>query len=134
MRKLPGILAFLLLVTACREPRSMETFIQGSGPYTFTVDMSDTTAVYDLALYTRIDVSSAEIPQHTTLAARWTSPSGAVLQETLTLPLAAGVYEPYRAGVSPYEAGIWTLTFTLPLPPDGIRGLGLEVKRVSKNN
>ena len=49
----------LFLLTGCREPMSVEKFVKGEGPYTFFVDMGDSTAVYDFDLYTRVDAQSS---------------------------------------------------------------------------
>ena len=134
MRRLLLILSAALLLSACREPASVETFIPGDGPYEFFLDMADTTVVYNLDFYTRIDVASGqEIPFEMPLLVQWKSPSDSLLREKVYLPLAAEVYEPYRAGVSPVEAGLWTLTVYAPSAPEGLQGLGLVLTR-TKND
>lgn len=121
----------VLLLAACEEPSSVETFIPGDGPYEFTLDMTDTTAVYNLDLYTRVDVSAMqEIPADMPLLIQWESPSDSLLREKVYLPLSAEVYEPYRGGVSPVEAGVWTLTVYAPSAPEGLRGMGLVLTKV----
>ena len=132
MKNLLLILSAALLLSACREPASVETFIPGKGPYEFTLDMADTTVVYNLDFYTRVDALSGQaIPSETQLVVRWTSPSDSLFTETVYLPLAAQVYEPYRAGVSPVEAGIWKLKVSAPSAPEGLRGLGLVLTKMT---
>lgn len=112
----------------------MEQFIAGEGPFVFSVDFSDTTAVYDLDLYTRVDAT--EMPAEVQLLMRWSSPSDSLYRETVYLPLRdsssrfrADVLVPYRSGVSPYESGVWKLTVSAPSLPEGFRGLGLVVRK-----
>ena len=121
-----------LLALACSRPSSTETFLRGTGPYEFAVDLSDSTAVWDISLYTRVD--AADAPSEMELSATWTSPSAASFSETVYLPLSAGTSffsqeacVPYRSAVAPAERGLWTLTVTVPEPPSGLRGLGLIV-------
>ncbi len=134
MRRWLLILSAALLLSACREPASVETFIPGDGPYEFVLDMADTTVGYNLDFFTRIDAASGqEIPSEMPLLVQWKSPSDSLLREKVYLPLAAEVYEPYRAGVSPVEAGLWTLTVYAPSAPEGLRGLGLVLTR-TKND
>ncbi len=123
------IILLCLLATACHEPGSQERFIKGTGPFVFTVDMSDTTATYDFDLYTRLE--GDVFPPELELLMRWSSPSDSVYQETVFLPLSNQVYAPYRSGVAPSEPGIWMLTISAPschLIPD-FRGLGLVVEK-----
>lgn len=133
MRRSLFILLAFLLAVSCREPQSQEYFIKGIGPYVFTVDMSDTTVVYDFDLFTRLDIARPyepdAIPAGMPLDIQWVSPSGARFRESVYLPLSAKVYEPYRAGVSPLEPGIWTVTLSVPAAPEGLQGMGLVVKK-----
>lgn len=98
------------------------------------MDLSDSTAVWDISFYTRVD--AADAPSEMELSATWTSPSAESLTETVYLPLSEGTSffsreacVPYRTAVAPAERGLWTLTVTVPFPPDGLRGLGLVVTR-----
>ena len=142
MKKLFPLILLGLLAIACQEPLSTEQYVLGGGPYVFTVDMSDTTATYDFDIYTRLDGEPEDlIPlQGTLLRAEWRSPSDSIQTEKIYLPLkgqyntyySKQVYEPYRTGVRPAEAGIWTLSIrqedrsqVVPL-----RGLGLVVRKV----
>ena len=134
MKNLLPILSALLLLSACREPASVENFIPGEGPYVFTMDMADTTVVYNLDLYTRIDAASErEIPSEMPLLIQWTSPSDSLFREKVFLPLAPQVYRPYRAGVVPREPGRWKLTVTAPSAPEGLRGMGLVLSKAKQN-
>ena len=134
-RAIPLILIFLS-VLSCREPMSVETYIHSeTGPYAFSVDMSDTTAVYDLTIYTRLDGPHRYLESdfETPLTIYWRSPSDSLYSETVYLPLegedenfySRQLMVPYREDVSPVEAGVWALTITLPSPVPGLRGLGL---------
>ena len=134
LRPFPILLSLLLLAVSCREPVSVESFLRGEGPYVFTVDMTDSTAVYDLDLYTRID--ARECPAQIPLAIIWKAPSGPSFTETVYLPVGRATssfshdaYAPYRAGVVPSDWGIWTLTISVPSAPEGLCGMGLVVKK-----
>jgi len=91
--------------------------------------MTDTTAVYDLDLYTRID--GRNIPPMLELSVQWTSPSDSVYHETVFLPLSPEVYVHYRADMSPWEPGVWKLDISASSARSvpGLRGLGLVVKK-----
>ena len=128
----------LVAVTGCREPMSVERFVKGEGPYTFFVDMADTTATFDFDLYTRVDTpmdslrGKAALP----LTVTWTSPSFHVFKEEVYMPLAGQstffsrqVRVSYRTGVRPEEPGQWTLTVRATDPPEGLCGMGLVVLR-----
>ena len=130
MRKLVPFVLLFLLAWSCKEPRSVEQSVKGEGPFVFSVDMSDSTALYDFDFYARVD--APEIPAEVQLLLRWTSPSDSVYRETVYLPLSDAVYSPYRTGVSPYEPGVWTLTASLLPLPEGFRGLGLVVRKQSQ--
>lgn len=133
MKRFLSIAIVLLLAVSCRQPSSQEHFIQGSGPYVFPVEMTDSAAVYDFDLFTRLDVDRPydmhAIPAEMPVRVQWTSPSDSLFRETVYLPLSTDVYQPYRADVAPYEYGEWTLTITLPNPPEGLQGMGLVVKK-----
>lgn len=132
-RPLLILLSLVLLAVSCREPRSAEFFIRGEGPYVFTLDMTDSTAVYDLDLYTRID--AREYPTQLPLSISWKAPSDSLFTETVYLPVngtslfSHDAYAPYRAGVLPSPRGVWTLTVTVPSAPEGLCGMGLVVKK-----
>ena len=127
-----------ILLAGCREPMSVERFVKGEGPYTFFVDMSDSTASYDFAFYTRIDAPADSLRDRPALplSVTWTSPSFHVFREEVYLPLegqstffSRQIRVPYRAGVRPEEWGPWTLTVRVDGAPEGFRGMGLQVER-----
>ena len=138
MRKSLYILFSLLILTGCREPMSVEQFVKGEGPYTFFVDMADSTATYDFDFYTRVDApqDSLRKMQALPLTVTWTSPSFHVFKEEVYLPIeghlslfSRDVRAPYRAGVRPGEWGPWQVTVRVADPPKGLRGMGLVVAR-----
>lgn len=80
MRRPLSLIALAVLLTCCAQPSSYEQFVRSdkSGEYSFTLDMSDTLAAYDLAFYTLID---RPLFQRDTLVSFplnvvWRSPSG----------------------------------------------------------
>jgi len=131
------LIAFAAL-TGCREPMSVEKFVKGEGPYTFFVDMSDSSAVYDFDLYTRVDapLDSLRKLQAMPLSVTWTSPSFHVFKEDVFLPMegktslsSRQVRAPYRTGVQPDEWGQWIVAVQVEDPPKGLQGMGLVVAR-----
>ena len=132
------LLLIVLFVTGCKEPMSVEKFVKGEGPYTFFVDMGDSTAVYDFDLYTRVDapVDSLRKLAALPLQVTWTSPSFHVFREEVYLPMegkmslfSKQVRAPYRAGVRPEEWGPWQVVVRVLDPPEGLCGMGLVVAR-----
>ena len=102
----------------------MEKFVKGEGPYTFFVDMSDSTASYDFDLYTRVDapVDSLRKLAALPLQVTWTSPTFHVFREEVYLPMegkmslfSKQVRAPYRAGVRPEEWGPWQVVVRMGL-------------------
>jgi len=133
VKKLFPIL-LLILALSCQGPRSMEQFVPGSGPYSFTVDMSDSTAVYDFDLFTRID-NERESPSQLRLDICWKDPQDSLFTETVYLPVDGSTsffsheaYAPYRSGVVPVVRGIWTVQVSVPEQPEGLRGMGLVTR------
>ncbi len=141
MKNLFPILSLALLLSACAEPLSTETFIPGAGPYVFTVDLSDSTAVYDLDLYTRLDgTPEVLLPlEGACFRAEWKAPTDSVYVEKIYLPLNRGkksyfssqVYESFKADWTPSACGLWTLSLR---PEDRsallpLRGMGLVLTR-----
>lgn len=117
---------------------SMEKFVKGEGPYTFFVDMGDTTVAYDFDFYTRIDAPADTLARMTSLPLQvtWTSPTFHVFREDVYMPLEGRVTAfsrqvrvPYRTGVRPEEPGPWTVMVRVMDPPQGLRGMGLVVER-----
>ena len=135
VKNLLPFLSVLLLTLACSRPSSTETFLRGPGPYEFALDLSDSTAVWDVSFYTRVDAARDTLSE-LALSATWTSPSAESFTETVYLPLSEGTSffsreacVPYRTAIAPAERGLWTLTVTVPVPPEGLRGMGLVVRR-----
>ena len=129
---------FLFVFVGCKEPMSVEKFVEGEGPYTFFVDMGDTTAAYDFDFYTRIDAPADSLAKVTALPLQvtWTSPTFHVFREEVYMPLegritafSRQVRVPYRADVRPEEPGPWTVMVRVTDPPKGLRGMGLVVER-----
>jgi len=133
-----ALVFIVLLFSGCREPMSTEKFVKGEGPYTFFVEMSDSTATYDFDLYTRVDapLDSLRKMQALPLTVTWTSPSFHVFKEDVYLPMegktslySRQVRAPYRSGVQPGEWGQWIVNVRVNDPPEGLRGMGLVVSR-----
>lgn len=133
------VLALVLgILTGCREPMSMERFVAGEGPYAFFVPMTDSAATYDFDFYTRVDAPRDSLAGRAALplTVTWTSPTLHVFQEDVYLPLegrstyfSREIRAPYRAGIRPDEYGQWVLSVRVSDPPEGLRGMGLVVKR-----
>ena len=131
-------LLLCILLTGCREPMSVERFVKGEGPYTFFVDMGDSTASYDFDLYTRVDAPVDTLRKMAALPLQviWTSPSFHVFREEVYLPMdgkmslfSKQVRAPYRAGVRLDEWGQWQIVVRVQDPPEGLCGMGLIVAR-----
>ena len=135
MRRFLTLLSLLLLAVSCREPDTLEQFVPGEGPFEYTVNMSDSLSTYDFAFYTRLDGRHRDIEceREMPLTVVWQAPSNQLFAETVFLPLAGTdktfysrqVRVPYRSGVVPAEAGVWTLRVSVPVRIPGLRGLGL---------
>ena len=100
--------------------------------------MTDTTSAYDFSFYTRLDGTPSQLRAARELPLRvsWTSPSDSLFTESVYMPLKGRssrftrqVLQPYRTGVRPVEAGIWTLSVAVPYSDclEVLRGLGLVV-------
>lgn len=129
--------ALLLFAASCR-PASYEQFIRADqaqdGEYVFALDLSDSTATYDLSLYTRVDpalMAAATPSAELALQVCWMNPGGEAMSEIVYLPYGAagGTVQLYRSGIKPSPAGEWRLTITPMTPPAGLRGLGIICKR-----
>lgn len=139
----------LLLAAGCR-PASYEQFIRADqaqdGEYVFALDLSDSTATYDLSLYTRVDptlMAAATPSVELALQVCWYSPAGEAtaaqaclavpaMSEIVYLPFGAeaGSVKLYRSGVKPAPVGEWHLAVTPIAPPEGLRGIGIICKRI----
>lgn len=129
---LPLVAAFLL--AGCGRPDTWEQFIRAAdapqGVYTFDVDLSDSTAMYDFTFYLRNDKTSlwtrAE-DRSVSLDIVWTAPSGVSWSERVFLGSGdeRGRVVPYRRDCVMAEPGAWELRVTPGDTPRGWRGLGL---------
>ena len=117
---------------------SVEKFVKGEGPYTFFVEMSDSTATYDFDLYSRVDAPADSLRKLAALPLQvtWMSPSLPGLREAGYLAMdgkmslfSMQVRAPYRAGVRPEEWGPWQVVVRVQDPPEGLCGMGLVVSR-----
>lgn len=143
MRKTGAGIFFLLALAAfsCSEPSSSEKFIRvqdaPDGEYRFMVELSDSTALYDLDLYTLVDGSPSYIASLTSipLEISWVSPRLQRFSETVLLdfsgaegsPVSSGIRVPYRKDVAMSVPGAWSVVVRVPeeYRIDGMRGLGL---------
>ena len=96
---------------------SVEKFVKGEGPYTFFVEMSDSTASYDFDLYTRVDAPADSLRKLAALPLQvtWTSPTFHVFREEVYLPMDGKMSLFSKQGVQD--------------PPEGLCGMGLVVSR-----
>ena len=134
MKPLFRILILALLAVSCHQPDTVEQFVRGAGPYTFSVDMTDSTATYAFDVFTRVD--ARECPAEIRLDMAWKAPWDSVYTETVYLPMTGpssyyshDAYAPYREGVVPAKWGQWELVITVPEQPEGFRGMGLVTKK-----
>ena len=106
----------------------MEKFVKGEGPYTFFVDMSDSTASYDFDLYTRVDapVDSLRKLAALPLQVTWTSPTFHVFREEVYLPMEGKMSLFSKQVRAPYRAGV---RVRVQDPPEGLCGMGLVVAK-----
>ena len=124
--------SILLLLAACSRPQSREYFQRsdGSGEYSFDLEMPDSLAAYDISFYTAIDrpLIKRDTLVSFPLQIVWRSPSGRYFSETVYYP--AGLARvPYRTGLVPSEPGIWNIAITIPSEPRRLRGLGVICAR-----
>ena len=91
----------LLLAAGCR-PASYEQFIRADqaqdGEYVFALDLSDSTATYDLSFYTRVDpalMAAATPSAELALQVCWYSPAG---EATASDPVRGSAAHPSQPG------------------------------------
>ena len=134
-RRLLSAAVFLLLLASCSRPQSREYFQRsdGSGEYSFDIEMSDSLTAYDISFYTAIDrpLFSRDTLTSFPLQIVWRSPSGRYFSETVYYPVGLARV-PYRTGLVPSEPGIWNIAVTLPSEPRLLRGLGIVCRRASE--
>lgn len=135
MRTRGLLLALLLLAVSCTQPRSHEYFLKsdGSGEYSFTLEMTDTLQGYDISFFTSIDrpLLRPDTLNCFPLQVVWRAPSGRYFTETVYYP-ADSVRVRYRSALVPAEAGLWTLSVGVAPEPRGFRGLGVICARRDK--
>jgi hypothetical protein len=102
----------------------------GTGEYSFPMELTDSTAAYDISFFTVIDKlpMAPDTLGSFPLQLIWRSPSGRYFSETVYYP-ADSVKAFYRRGLVPAETGSWTLSVSVFPEPEGLRGLGLIVAR-----
>ena len=126
----------LFLAAACSNPKSVEPFVPADGDaaeYSFTLDLSDTTLVWDLGFYGRIDGTREQLEglDALPLDVRFTAPDGTQYGEQVRVPLhrdnplSLSFDETYRRGMKPVLPGTWELTLTAPDAPEGLTGVGI---------
>ena len=146
---LKTLIIMICILSACSAPSSTESFVRSGdrtdGKYVFSADMSDSSAVYAMAFYTRIDCSRAEFAGLKDIRADivFVSPSGDRYGETVFFPKSAfrtsdsltwNFSEKYREGIRPIECGLWRVEVNIPEDDDirGFRGLGLVLEKRKK--
>ena len=133
------VLLLLLGLVSCKAPASYEQFVRADqaveGEYRFPLDLSDSTAVYDISLYTRVDPSpmaSSRGDGQLGITVSWFSAgSEPVLRETVYLPRGGekGSSALYRSGVKPSPTGEWLIVAEPVGAPEGLRGVGIICRK-----
>lgn len=133
-----------ILAVSCSEPRVSETFVpfektDSLGRYCFELELTDSTVLYDLSFYSRIDCTRSQFCQirEFPLEVTMVSPSAVEYSELVYIPVSAFgpgdgpdyvFYEKYRSGLVPVEYGVWKMSVKVP-DIKGMRGLGLVVEK-----
>lgn len=133
--------AMVAMLASCRPPGSQEYFERASkrdasGRYAYTLDMSDSTRIYSLSLYTKLDES---YPDPISMEISFVSPSGreyseevAVTEDLLTESTSffsrEGIIE-YRSGFVPAEYGNWQMYILVRNHPSRLCGMGVILDR-----
>ena len=113
---------------------SFESFVRKAdakaGVYEFALDLSDSTGVYDIYLFTRVDRSASlgmegRTPQKLNIS--WISPTNKVWEESVYMDMGdfRGVRQLYRRGIVPEEDGLWTIKIKPDSLPANFRGMGI---------
>lgn len=142
------IIAFMAVMAGCSRPDSYEEFVRiedktADGLYHFPLDLSDSTAVYDVSFFSRIDCTRLRLAsiEDFPMTVLWTSPSGVKYSEKVFFPVSSyagssGFYShqyriPYRTGIVPERKGVWDMAVRIEsdryIP--GFRGLGVVCKK-----
>ena len=128
LNALLSVLVSVVALAGCVRPDSFEMFVPASraadGVYVFDFEMPDSTRLYDLYFFDRIDGNR---PDSLPLNVMWISPSGESFSETVYMDPEKDT-ELYRSGIEPYEYGSWRLC----VRPVGVdrtfRGMGIVCK------
>ncbi|HIZ85674.1 MAG TPA: hypothetical protein IAC04_04205 [Candidatus Coprenecus stercoravium] len=145
--------AWLCLAASCSSAPVFTTFPDKTGKQaSFSLDMSDSTAVYALDLIgrfpkgrtqsrvaLRIDITSPsglKAGEEISLPAEYHSVKNAVCKqgdgrmETAATPTHYDISWRYRDNIRPSEYGIWTLTVSVPDKDDNILGTGVRLHKI----
>jgi len=135
------------LLASCSQPDSVDRFVRASkaengNRFSFTVDMSDTTATYDLTIYTRLTCSRkhfSELEDALGMGAVWMSPDSVEYREFFCIPKASFSNQTsfshsyrlsYRSGLIPVTPGVWDLSFVVLSEAAGyLDGIGLTCRK-----
>ena len=134
--RLVEMTSVIVLCAACSNPKSVEPFVpadEDAAAYHFTLDLSDTTLVWSLGFYGRIDGTREELEglDALPLDVLFTAPDGTEYGEQVLVPLhrdtplSLSFDETYRRGMKPTLPGPWELTLTAPDAPEGLTGIGI---------
>lgn len=134
-RSLSFLLAILLSVcmVACRQPSSEEFFLRPDqvaldGSYRFRLDMSDSTAVYDLSFFTRVD---GDFTGSFPVTVQVKSPSGKKFEDNVYWDVSVQKVL-YRKDIRPDEPGEWEISVYVN-NLKGLRGIGVICEKVNRN-
>lgn len=132
-RSLNLLSAMLLLVcmVACRQPSSEEIFLRPDqvaldGSYRFCVDMSDSTALYDVSFFTRVD---GDFIGSFPVSVQVKSPSGKKIEDKVYWDVSVQKVL-YRKDIRPYETGEWEISVYVN-NLKGLRGIGMICEKVN---
>lgn len=153
MERLSPSIALMLAVIAaavlsCARPDSVEQYVgieqkEPNGLYTYSLDLSDSLATYDIVFYSRIDMGRQRMAsvRDFPLMVTWTSPSGQRYRETVYFGVrdeargsnfySSQYRKTYRTGLVPVEWGLWSMTVHVNAGNEvpGFRGLGVICKK-----
>lgn len=137
-------------LVSCERPANEETFVKasdkdGQGRYGFVLNMDDSTCVYDLSIFTKVDCTQEQLDMmpDINMVMSFVSPSLVHYGEEFCVEkseysrherFSVDYSLPYRVGLVPVEYGLWQLYVTVPQEDkiEGFRGVGLRVSRRSK--
>ena len=133
-------LAVLCLLVSCSHPHAVEDFRPAAerdslGRFCYSLDMTDSAAVYDISFYARLDCPKKQFKALSDVEVdiELLSPAGVAYGETVYIPISEfksvrnGTYDcnvVYRSGLVPAEKGMWVMNVSVEDIP-GLRGLGI---------